>query len=85
MSATIQMRFGFPAILLASSFRRLYKGNKHKLCQSKTTKGGLTAMLSEVMVIRNNCEADRIVLHVFVCDCLSRQGNIPVADQLFED
>lgn len=41
-------------------------------------------MLSNVMVIRNNCEPDRIVLHAFAWDFLSRQDTIPVVDKPFE-
>ena len=41
-------------------------------------------MLSKVMVIRNNCEPDRIVLHAFARDSLSRQDIIPVVDKPFE-
>jgi hypothetical protein len=41
-------------------------------------------MPSKVMVIRDNFEADRIVLHAFASDCLSRQDIIPVVDEPFE-
>jgi hypothetical protein len=41
-------------------------------------------MPSKVMVIRDNCEADRIVQHAFASDSMSRQDNIPVVDKLFE-
>lgn len=41
-------------------------------------------MLSKVMVIPNNCESDRIFLHAFAWDSLSRQDIIPVVDNPFE-
>jgi hypothetical protein len=41
-------------------------------------------MPSKVMVIRDNCEADRIVQHAFASDSLSRQDIIPVVDKPFE-
>jgi hypothetical protein len=41
-------------------------------------------MSSKVIVIRDNFEADRIVLHAFASDCLSRQDIIPVVDKPFE-
>jgi hypothetical protein len=37
------------------------------------------------MVIRNICEPDRIVLHAFAWDSLSRQDIIPIVDKLSED